>query len=166
MEESKDLRKREPKLRHFVAGAIISGICVLGLGIVLVLLWMIWSNSDPVESAGLGFTVGMASLPFTFGFGFSASVRWFTEIEFWRCLRASLIALGGYGVAFVVWAGFVDGVFRSVLGSTFGTVARYIGFGACGMLLVAVGSAVGFGLSRFGRCVLDRRNRLDPWAVF
>jgi hypothetical protein len=133
---------------------------------VLVLLWMIWSKSDPAESAGLGFMVGIASLPFAFGFGFSAPVRWFTDIEFWRCLRASLVALVGYCVAFVIWAGFVDGVFGSVLGSSFATVARYVGFGSCGMLLVAVGSAVGFGLSRFGRRILDRRNKLDPWAVF
>jgi hypothetical protein len=166
-----EIQTREPKLRQFIAGAGTgaagSGICALLLGLVLIRSSeYMMDGRDP--GSGLFFAIGMASMPFVFAFGFAGFVRWFTEIEFWHCLRASLIALGGYclvGLAIsVVLFGSIDGEYGLVLGYTVAMVASYYGLGAFGILslLVAMGSAAGFGLSRFGQRHLARRKRLYP----
>jgi hypothetical protein len=163
MEESKELRIREPKLRHFVAGAVLSGISVL-----VVLAWIGRPRSDPFDDDGTAYLVELAVLPILFGCGFAGFVRWLTDIEFRRCLRANLIALGFYVFAGlvieVIWCGSIDGEYGPVLGNTVAVVASYYGLGAflLSSLLMAVGSGLGYGFSNYGRRFLDRRSRFDP----
>jgi hypothetical protein len=163
MEESKDVCLREPKLRHFVVGAVLSGISIL-----VVLAWIGRPQRDPFDDDGTVFLFELAVLPVFFGLWFAGFVRWFTDIEFWRCLRASLIALGGFclvGLAIsVVWFGSIEGEYGLVLGYTFSVVASYYGLGAFGTLslLVAMGAAAGFGLSNFGQLVLADRTPFKP----
>ena len=159
--QSMEIRTRERQPRHFVASALGSGICALLLGIA----WTMWfgytiNAGDPGPE--LNFMFAMASVPFVFGFAYAAFVRWFTDIDFRRCVRANLIAFGGYCLAAlvigVVSAGSTDGDFG--LGFLdFVVMATYYELGvlAIASLLIAIGSAVGFGLSLLAHRTLNQR---------
>jgi hypothetical protein len=127
-------------------------------------MWFGYTINARNPGSELEFIFAMASVPFIFGFAYAAFVRWFTDIDFRRCLRANLIAFGGFCLAAlvigVVWAGSTEGDFG--LGFLdFVVMATYYELGALALagLLIAIGSAVGFGLSYFTRNALNRRRR-------
>jgi hypothetical protein len=146
VDSSPDAREWDPTARHFVAcGVLPVGLMLARFGSVFPLNAIDYSRFEVVQE------------PILFGFLFALTLCGLTNIEYRRCLRASLVLAAGYLFCFLLKDQFVDGwPLRAVTSNSYPTFLMRV------FILLFTGAgfffAIGFSRGDWGEFGL-----LDEW---